>query len=306
MGSFAGGIVAGEPMQFNLTHWLTAVTMAGVGLGLAKEVDVEFSTWGGQFATMIIAVIVLSQLIGPPLFKWAIGHVGEAHTRHEAPHFDGIRDAIIFGIDSQSIALAQQLQQHNWNVRVACLDENLLSTRATNLDVQAVSRFTVDTMRQLGVEQAEAIVGMLSDEENYEIAELAYEHFGTPSVVVRLNERANFRRFHRLGVLVVDPTTAMVGLLDHFVRSPAAASLLVGMEENQDIVDIEVRNRDLDGLTLRELRLPLDTLILSVQRDGHALISHGYTSLRLGDRLTVVGSLEGISELLLRFETQEA
>ena len=85
IGSFAGGVAAGEPRKFNTTHWLTAVTMAGVGLGLAKEVDVAFSQWGWQFATMIIAVIVLSQLVGPPLFKWAINHVGEAHARHETP-----------------------------------------------------------------------------------------------------------------------------------------------------------------------------------------------------------------------------
>ncbi len=305
IGSFAGGVASGEPMKYNRTHWLTAVTMAGVGLGLAKEVDVEFTAWGAQFATMIIAVIVLSQLVGPPLFKWAINYVGEAHPRQETPEFDGVYDAIIFGVDGQSIALAQQLQNHGWGVRVACLDENVVNGGVTDLDVIPIPQFSVETLRELGAEHAEAIVGMLSDKENYQIAELAYEHFGTSSIVVRLNDRTNFEDFHQLGVLIVDPATVMVGLLDHFVRSPVAASLLVGMEEGQDVVEIEVRNRDLDGVTLRDLRLPLDTLVLNVQRDGHALISHGYTSLRLGDRLTVVGSLEGISELMLRFETQE-
>ena len=111
--------------------------------------------------------------------------------------------------------------------------------------------------------------------------------------------------FHRLGALIVDPATVMVGLMDHFVRSPSAASLLVGMEEGQDVVEIEIRNKDLDGIFLRELRMPLDTLVLNVQRDGHALISHGYTRLRCGDRLTMVGSLEGISELMLKFDAQD-
>ena len=305
IGSYAGGVVAGEPRKYNTTHWLTAVTMAGVGLGLAKEVDVEFSTWGSQFATMIIAVIVLSQLVGPPLFKWAINYVGEAHPRHETPEFDGVNDAIIFGVDGQSIALAKQLQNHDWGVRIACLDETLLNGSAEELDVICVDRFSISSLRELGAENAEAIVAMLSDEENYQIAELAYEHFGTTSIVVRLNDRANFQDFHSLGVLIVDPATVMVGLMDHFVRSPSAASLLVGMEEGQDVVEIEIRNKALDGIFLRELRMPLDTLVLNVQRDGHALISHGYTRLRCGDRLTVVGSLEGISELMLKFDAQD-
>jgi len=305
IGSYAGGMVAGEPRKYNATHWLTAVTMAGVGLGLAKEVDVEFSEWGAQFATMIIAVIVLSQLIGPPFFKWAINYVGEAHPRHETPEFDGVNDAIIFGVDGQSIALAKQLQNHGWGVRVACLDETLLNGSAAELDVISVDRFSISSLRELGAEKAEAIVAMLSDDENYQIAELAYEHFGTASIVIRLNDRTNFQDFHRLGALIVDPATVMVGLMDHFVRSPSAASLLVGMEEGQDVVEIEIRNKDLDGIFLRELRMPLDTLVLNVQRDGHALISHGYTRLRCGDRLTMVGSLEGISELMLKFDAQD-
>ena len=305
IGSYVGGVIAHEPRVFNATHWLTAVTMAGVGLGLAKEVDVEFTTWGGQFATLIISVIVLSQLVGPPLFKWAINTVGEAHTRHETPGLDEANDAIIFGVDGQSIALARQLQNHGWGVRLASLDEAILNGSASEIEPISVNHFSIDSLRELGADTADAIVAMLSDEENYQIAELAYEHFGTPSIVVRLNDRTYFQNFHDLGVLIVDPATVMVGLLDHFVRSPTAASLLVGMEEGQDVVEFEIRNKDLDGILLRELRMPLDTLVLNVKRDGHALISHGFTRLQYGDHLTVVGSVEGINELMLRFSAQD-
>ncbi len=47
------------------------------------------------------------------------------------------------------------------------------------------------------------------------------------TVIARLNARSNFDRFQALDVLIVDPSTAIVNLLDHFVRSPAAASLVV-------------------------------------------------------------------------------
>ena len=42
---------------------------------------------------------------------------------------------------------------------------------------------------------------------------------------------------------------AMVNLLDHFVRSPNAASILLG-DSSQDTVDVEVRNKDIHGMTL--------------------------------------------------------
>ena len=125
MGSLGGGIAAGDKMQHNRISWMAFVTQAGVGLGLAKEVAVEFPEWGGEFATVIISVIVLSQIIGPPFIKWAINRVGEAHPRGETAEFDGVRDALIFGVDDQALAVTRQLQTHNWQVKLACLDETL-------------------------------------------------------------------------------------------------------------------------------------------------------------------------------------
>ncbi|MCH8873685.1 potassium transporter TrkA, partial [candidate division KSB1 bacterium] len=75
-----------------------------------------------------------------------------------------------------------------------------------------------------------------------------------------------------------------------------------GMEENQDIIDVEVRNPNLNGVAVRDLRLPLDTLILSVRRGEHLLITHGYSRLRVGDWVTVAGALESLEELRLRFD----
>ena len=94
----------------------------------------------------------------------------------------------------------------------------------------------------------------------------------------------------------------MVSLMDHFVRSPQAASLLLGMQKGQDTMDVEVNNKDLRGLPLRDLRLPSDIIILSVTRQDQMLITHGYTRLRIGDTLAMVGSKDSLEEVSLRFE----
>ncbi|MCB8972018.1 MAG: NAD-binding protein [Ardenticatenaceae bacterium] len=191
---------------------------------------------------------------------------------------------IIFGVDGQSLLLAQQLIRHNWGVKVACLQPTLVETNpgSSNLSLVTMSDYTLESLHALDAAHADAAVLMLSDEENYAICELLYEQFGTETVVVRLNDRSNFEKFHELGALIIEPATVMVGLLEQFVRSPSAASLLLGMDEGQDVVDIELRNPALHGVALRELQLPLDTLVLSVHRKGDTIISHGYTQLELG------------------------
>ena len=303
IGSFTGGVLAREPMVRNRVWWMGFVTQAGVAIGLSKEVAVEFSPWGSAFATMIISLVVFNEVIGPIFFKWVINHIGEAHTRAEPHEFDGVRDAIIFGFEDQAMALARQLRTHGWNVKIACKDLNghqLDSPDNLDINICPVPEYTLEILHQLDADRAEAIVTMLSDDDNYLICELAYEHFGTRDLVVRLNDRANFNKFHDLGALIVDPTTAMVSLFDHMVRSPVATSMLLGLEENQDIIDIEVRDPSLNGVALRDLRLPDDVLILSVQRDGHVLISHGYTRLRTGDHVTAMGSEECLEEVMLK------
>lgn len=301
IGAQVGGIIAGDPPLYNRIGWMPYITQAGVGLGLATIIAYTFPEWGYELSTLLVSVIVISQVLGPPFFKWSINIVKEGHTRASTPSFDGIRDAIIFGFESQSIALARQLQENGWMVKVATFQQEIDKEQYPDLDIRQIEDISLEVLKSLEANLSEAMVCMLTDEENYRICELAYEKLGTKDLVIRLNDRQNFDKFHNLGALIVDPSTAIVSLLDHFVRSPQAASLLLGMEEGQDSIDIEIQNADMHGLPLRDLRLPSDIIILSISRGGHLLISHGYTRLRMGDSITIVGSKESIENVALRF-----
>jgi Trk K+ transport system NAD-binding subunit/Kef-type K+ transport system membrane component KefB len=303
IGSFLGGTAARDPAKHNRISWMGYVTQAGVGLGLAKEVAVEFPDWGTAFATVIIAVIVLNQIAGPPFFKWAINRVGESHTRAPTHEFDGIRDALVFGLKAESLTLARQLERHDWQVKLVCVREKVMEELITpEVDIHVVNDLSLETLRQLEAANADAIVCFLSDDESYQVCELAYEHFGTETMVVRLRDRANIHRFDELGALVVEPQTAIVSLLEHMVRSPAGTSILLGMDEEQDVVDVEVRDPSLHGMALRDLRLPLDVLVLTIHRNGHTLLSRGHVQFELGDKVTMVGPTDKLEEVMLRFD----
>ncbi|HZD11094.1 MAG TPA: cation:proton antiporter [Candidatus Binatia bacterium] len=303
VGSFAGSLIAGDRNAHNALLGFGFLTQAGVSVGLAKEIGVEFGEWGPELATLSIGVIVLTQVVGPPLLKWAINRVGEAHRRAESGDFDGIHDAVIFGLTRQSVQLAHQLSAHGWQLRLVCVHpEALQEVDVSQVALQSIPEISPSQLGKLSLAQTDAIVSFLSDEESFQICELAYEKHGISRMVVLLNDRTNFERFHELGVKVVEPKTAVVSLLEHMVRSPTGASLLLGMDGRQDVVDIEVRNPDLQGVRLRDLHLPLEVLVLSVSRGDRTLISHGYTRLRLGDRVTIVGLQEKLADVVLRFE----
>lgn len=91
LGSFSGGIFAQEPMSYNKISWMAYITQAGIGLALAKEVSVAFPGWGADFASMMISVIVLNQIVGPPFFKWSIYLAREAFPRKDTPRLVATR-----------------------------------------------------------------------------------------------------------------------------------------------------------------------------------------------------------------------
>jgi Trk K+ transport system NAD-binding subunit/Kef-type K+ transport system membrane component KefB len=301
IGTYWGGIMAKDPPKFNKVGWMPYVTQAGVALGLSTIVATEFPEWGPEFATVIIAVIVVNQFLGPPVFKYALKYVGEDRSKGKLYEYDGIRDVLIFGLENQSTALGHQLARNGWKTRIVTLNPAKKKSKIDDIEVIYFDKVTIEKLNGIKAHNTEVFVMMLTDDENLQICELAYQYYGTNVMVVRLNKRENFERFHKLGALIVEPATAMVSLLDHFVRSPQATSLLLGLEKDQDTRDVEVLNPNLHGVHLRNLRLPPDVIVLSVKRGGQMIISHGYTRLRRNDIVTFVGSIESLDNVSLRF-----
>ncbi|MFK5856214.1 MAG: cation:proton antiporter [Bacteroidota bacterium] len=303
LGGIIGVVAAKDPKEYTFIAWMPYVTQAGIAIGLTTIVANAFPDWGRSFETIIIAIIVINQLVGPPLLKWTLNFVKESHLRAKSNIQRNKQDALIIGVESQSIALAQQLVKHNWKPKLVSVDDFKIDD-IVDFDVVKIDDLNLDSLRKLECDKYEAIVLMLSDSKNYEIAEQIYEHIGTKEVIVRLNKRENFNKFHELGALIIEPATAIVSLLDHFVRSPNATSLLLGMDEGQDSIDVEITNIDIHGMRLRELRLPSDIIILSVKRKGQIIISHGYTRLRLGDIITLVGRENSLEDIMFKFESK--
>lgn len=145
------------------------------------------------------------------------------------------------------------------------------------------------------------LVAMLPDDDHNLLAcETAYEA-GVPRVIVRLNDLTRREEFTALGAYVVDPATAIVSLLDQFVRAPQEAAQLLYGGEQRDMVQVTITDRDVTGIPLQDMRVPVDILFLSIMRKGQSIVPHGRTVLHLNDEVTVVGSPQSLEEITLRF-----
>jgi len=242
----------------------------------------------------------INQILGPPLFKLALKWVGESHLKHENKDKTN-RKVLIFGMEPQSVALARQLQKHEWQAIIITRREESKLTALEGVEYEHVEKLDLQNLKKLECKDAGAVVLMLEDEENLKLAEMIYEQVGTKEVIARIKDRTYIDEFKELGVMVVEPYTSLVALMDNLVRSPNATSILLGHDENQETLDIEIRDRKFHGMPLKFLRLPGDVLILSIKRKDQVIVTHGHTRLRLGDVVTVIGSHQSLEDMLLEF-----
>ncbi len=299
IGSYVGTTVAGAPKEHRPLSWMAYITQAGIALGLAREISVQFPDLGASFATLIIAVVVLNEVFGPLFLKAALKRTGEAKTETPvAPQQS--RDAVIFGISAASVALARQLQEYSWNIRLA--DTNLSTLErfeSDDLSLHLINNLDTDVLLLLS-EATDALVVLLDDDEaNLLVCTLGRSTYQVPRLIVRPNDLKSVTSFKELGAMVVDASSAWINLLDQAVRSPQTAALMLHQDENREVVQITISNPAYDGRYIRELRLPSDVLLLSILRGTTPIVPHGNSVLRLRDELTVLGSPDSIDEVTL-------
>ena len=137
LGGIFGVLASKDDKSYLFISWMPYVSQAGVALGLTTIIASEFPTWGLEFQTIIIGIIVINQLVGDPLFKWSINFTNESNLKHKTPDFDGIKDVMIFGLESQSIALAMNLKKGGWVPTIISLEE-LNDQKNTDLEIISI------------------------------------------------------------------------------------------------------------------------------------------------------------------------
>lgn len=300
VGAYAGARLAGEPPRVRRLSWMAFITQAGIALGLAREVAVQFPMLGGEFATLVVSVVVLNEVFGPLFLKAALRRVGEAHEPETAATTAPV---VILGIEGPSVALARRLGAEGRPVRLAGLNR-ARAEAATDEGLDAHHLDAVDeaSLRAVVPEGTLAVVALFGDDAlNLEACRIARDEAGVARLVARVSDLSLAPRFAELGVLVVDATSALVNLLERAVEAPQSVALFLHQDPRREVAQLRVEAPDLDGLLVRDLRLPGDVLLLDIARDRGAVVPHGHTALRLGDEVTLVGEPDSLLEVAARF-----
>jgi len=128
------------------------------------------------------------------------------------------------------------------------------------------------------------------DEDNIVICQLAQQRYGVAKIIARVNDPRNESYFDLLGISpTVSATGSIMALIEHEVPEHGLIHLLELRKENLEIVEVTVGAKAAcAGKTIKQVKLPEGSRLISVVRDGKAEIPDEQTQLEPGDSVLAI------------------
>lgn len=303
----AGFIVAailafvGRPLLIMLASWrsglnwreqafLAAVAPRGVvAASLAGVVAVEAGAFAGDTGQRLVAMVFVVILLTIGIQSVYAGTL--ARLLRVRP-----MTTVVAGAGEVGRRVATLLAGSGEPVLVVETDEEaVMRAREDGLEVLIGDIADADVLRRAGMDEARALLLATPDDaRNLLAAQLARSTFNCESVYVRVNEADNLEAFRKLGVVPVSQSEAVASELARMAAGPVFQDILAQVAEDVTVARVVVTSASAQRpiQSIPELR---GTLVVLITRGRDSVIPNGRTELRIGDIVTVFGSLNDLA-----------
>jgi Kef-type K+ transport system membrane component KefB/Trk K+ transport system NAD-binding subunit len=250
---------------------IIAASAIGLRLGIITE----------SINSAIVLVSLVTVSIAPLIFSKLIPSADENKNRL----------IIVVGAGNLGTQVAEHLHKHHDDVLVvANTPEQQARVEHSGIEAIIADADQDDPRLAPYYERAQAVVCIYSDPERaYQVCQQARLVYGIDHVVARVDNPQDLPRFQDLGVVTSNAAMDQAVLLAMLARNLSLFNLLTSTDDDKDICEVTI-TKDLHfGQQIRDLKLPGDLLIVSLQRGGEMIIPTGATELERGDKLSILG-----------------
>lgn len=237
----------------------------------------------------IILLAIFSCTLSPMIFN-------RIYPPTDAKRRSGI---ILIGQDLMTEYLIERLIPTGESITVICPDQSRVPV-FQNSRISLISDCTgfSEALQRSNAIESRVLIDLTSTvEETMEVCSLAREEYKIPIVISHISEVELIPRLQDLGVRVVQPALATAMALEGALRYPIIFDILIQKtSQDIDVAEVVVTNTNLNNTPLRQLQLPGDALILSMQRGTSVMVPDSDAVLKTGDRLGLIGSPGSLEE----------
>jgi NhaP-type Na+/H+ or K+/H+ antiporter len=265
-----------------------------VAASLASLITLELEAWnirgGDVIGPLVLLTVVLTVTIEGGMAGWV------ANRLNIMP-----KKILIVGGDDVARKMAHQL--HGEGEHVTLLDsepDNIHLTQSLGVHALLGDATSPDILRQAGIEWCQTLVACSpSDKANLMICQSARGIRPTPRLIARVNESKNETAFAESGIETLLMVEAQAATLAGLVSRPNAVPLILGLASDQrgnGSLEVQLGNPAFAERALREIKLPEGCLVVLLKHQNAISVPTGSSVLRLGDRLTLMGAPEALTQ----------
>ncbi|MFA6665603.1 MAG: NAD-binding protein [Armatimonadota bacterium] len=163
----------------------------------------------------------------------------------------------------------------------------------------------VRIMKESGMERADVVVAITGDDEdNLIICQMSKHRFQVPRSIARINNPKNEDIFKRLGIdTTVSSTKIIFNLIEQQIETDEVIPLAPLQRGNIEIVEADLGpDSPIIGQRIPNIGLPKDALVISIIREGHAILPNIDVEFRQGDSVITLVNADKEAELRNVFE----
>ena len=210
---------------------------------------------------------------------------------------------VIVGAGRIGFNLAQKLVQDRHAVTVIEKDKSRCEGISQNIDAIVVNGDGCEPniLEDAQIGRADVIAAVTADDEdNLIICQLAKEVFGVKRTVARVNNPKNERVFTELGVDVpVNATAIIAKIIEEESSFEDFISLMTFKRGKLALVRVDLTSESpVVDRYVRDVKLPENSVIVSIVRGDHIIVPSGETVLKKGDDLIALTTIENEQQLL--------
>lgn len=221
--------------------------------------------------------------------------------------YEKLERVLIIGAGRTGRFLAPMLEKQGIQVKVIEKNKERCQLLASNLKrglVLCGDGTDIDLLMEEGVSEADVVICLTEDDKlNLLLAQLA-KHLGARKTIVRVARNEYIELMEKVGVdIVLSSRLLSAGEVLRFIRKGGIVSVSLLEGAQAEALEIIVgKDSEVDGVAVRDLQLPKESLLCAIVRDNEAYIPNGDTVLLANDRVILFIKSEFSKNTLPMFE----
>ncbi len=200
---------------------------------------------------------------------------------------------IVIGGGKVGFYLIKTLKNKKHDITLIEKDKELCEKISNQIDIDIINGdgTDIEVLKDADIDVADVVAAVTGkDEENLVICQVAKQNFNIQHTMARVNNPKNQALFKELGVdNTVCSTQVITNLIDWECESDKIKIIQTFERGEMVLVEVEIDNKiNWCNKAIKDLDIPINTVIVSVFREGQVIYPKGNTIIQDHDKVVIV------------------